>query len=155
MSASQTAPVPSKAQSAAQPTFTPLAKPDHYTLHGAGISVTYLPTGAGGLAHLTYQDHHRTLNFSGDQIRKVDVPDLGTVVSVTLSITVDAGSTTFSVLIPAVNLPDHTGASAVIHTEGITTTHRFSLAPQFNLGQTESYTVVAMSGNASLVIIPL
>lgn len=133
-------------------TFT---SPNHYQLSGGGISVTYLPTGAGGLAHLQYQDSQRTLNFSGNQIRRVDVPDLGSVVSVTLMLTVDSGSTTFSVLIPQTTLQNVLGASAHIHTEGITTVHRFGLVPIFNLGQDELYTVTPMRGTASNVIIPL
>ena len=133
-------------------TFT---APNHYHLSGGGISVTYLPTGAGGVAHLQYQDPHRTLNFSGDQIRTVEVPDLATVVSVTLMLTVDSGSTTFSVLIPRATLQSTTGSSTTIHTDGITTVHRFGLAPIFNLGQDELYTVTPLRGNASNAIIPL
>ena len=129
--------------------------PDHYQLSGGGISITYLPTGAGGLSHLQYQDAQRTLNFSGDQIRRVDVDDIGSIVSVTLMITVDTGSTSFSVLIPKTTLQNTTGASAHIHTEGITTVHRFSLVPAFNLGQDELYTVTPLRGTASSVIIPL
>jgi hypothetical protein len=154
MSALQTPSVSSQAQPA-QPLGASIGKPDHYALHGGGISVTYLPTGAGGLAHLSYHDSHRSLSFTGNQIRRVDVPDLGTIVSVTLLLTVDSGSTTFSVLIPDVNLPNNTGASTVIHTDGITTTHRFSLIPALDLGQTELYEVTRMTGNASIVIIPL
>jgi hypothetical protein len=133
-------------------TFT---SPNHYQLSGDGISVTFLPTGAGGLAHFTYQDSQRTLNFTGDQIRKVDVPDLGTVVSVTLIMTVDSGSTTFSVLIPQTTLQNTAGASAHIRTLGITTVHRFGLVPVFNVGQDEIYSVVHLHGTASSVIIPL
>jgi hypothetical protein len=70
-------------------------------------------------------------------------------------ITVDSGSTTFSMLIPKVTLQNTTGASAHIHSEGITTVHRFSLVPMFDLGQDELYTVMAMRGTASSVIIPL
>jgi hypothetical protein len=137
------------------PVVQSFTAPNHYQLSGGGISITYLPVGAGGLAHLQYQDAQRTLNFSGDQIRTVEVPDIGTVVSVTLTITVDTGSTTFSVLIPRVTLQSTTGASAHIRTEGITTAHRFSVVPAFNLGQDELYTVTPLRGTASSVIIPL
>lgn len=129
--------------------------PNHYQLSGGGISITYLPTGAGGLAHFHYQDTHRTLDFTGDQIRKVEVPDLATVVSVTLMLTVDSGSTTFSVLIPRTTLQSTTGASTTIHTDGITTVHRFALAPMLNLGQNELYSVTPLRGTASNMIIPL
>jgi hypothetical protein len=137
------------------PVVQSFVAPDHYQLSGGGISITFLPVGAGGLAHLQYQDPQRTLNFTGEQIRKVEVPDLGTVVSVTLTLTVDSGSTTFSVLIPKTTLQATTGSSAHIRTEGITTVHRFSLVPAFNLGQDELYTVTPLHGTASNVIIPL
>jgi hypothetical protein len=144
-----------KGANTSTPQIQSFIAPNHYQLSGGGISITYLPVGAGGLAHLLYQDTQRTLNFTGDQIRSVEVPDLGTVVSVTLMITVDSGSTTFSMLIPKVTLQNTTGASAHIHSEGITTVHRFSLVPMFDLGQDELYTVTAMRGTASSVIIPL
>src|SRR4051812_731026 len=137
------------------PQLQPFTAPNHFQFAGGGINITYLPVGAGGVAHLQYHDAQRTVNFSGDQIRKVEVPDLGTVVSVTLVLTVDSGSTTFSVLIPRTTLQATTGSSTHIHTEGITTTHRFSLVPSFNLGQDELYSVTALRGTASNVIIPL
>lgn len=134
-------------------TFT---SPNHYQLSGGGgISLTYVPTGVGGQAHLQYQDCQRTLNFSGNQIRRVDVPDVGSIVSVTLTMTVDAGSTTFSVLIPATTLNGMVGSSATIRTEGITTVHRLSIVPAFNVGQDELYTVTPLVGTASNLILPL
>jgi len=139
----------------AAPTAQAFTAPDHYQLSGGGISITYLPIGAGGLGHLQYQDSLRTLNFSGDQIRTVEVPDIGSIVSVTLIMTVDSGSTTFSVLIPKTTLQSKVGSSAHIRTEGITTVHRFSLLPAANLGQDELYTVTSLHGTASDVIIPL
>jgi hypothetical protein len=140
---------------AASGATTPFVHPDLYQLAGGGITVTYHPVGVGGVPTLTYQDHHRSLSFRGDQIRRVEVPDLGTVVSVTLVMTVDAGSTTFSVLLPDVNLPNHTGSSASISTQGITTIHRFSIVPGLNQGQLEVYSVTHLSGTAWNVIVPL
>jgi len=137
------------------PSIQTFTVPNHYQLSGDGINITYLPVGAGGLAHLQYHDSQRTLNFTGDQIRRVEVPDLASVVSVTLRLTPDSGSTTFSVLIPRTTLQNITGSSAHIQTEGITTVHRFGLAPVFNLGQDELYTVTTLRGAASNVIIPL
>jgi len=138
--------------SPAPQTFT---SPDHYQLSGGGISITYLPIGVGALSRLQYQDALRTLEFSGDQVRKVDVPDLGTIVSVTLNLTVDSGSTTFSVLIPQTTLLAAPGSSAHIHTDGITTVHRFSVMPGALVGQDEFYTVTHLSGTASNILIPL
>ncbi len=139
----------------ASPAAKPFTAPDHYQLSGGGISITYLPTGAGGVSHLQYQDAQRTLNFSGAQIRTVEVPDIGSIVSVTLILTVDSGSTTFSVLIPKTTLQSAPGSSAHIRTEGITTVHRFSILPAALLGQDELYAVTALHGTASDVIIPL
>lgn len=139
----------------AQPAAVQFVAPDVFHLHGGGITIAYMPTGAGGLAHLSYQDPFRTLSFTGDQIRRVDVPDLGTIVSVTLVMTIDSGSTTFSVLLPQVSLPQQLGASVPISTDGITTVHRFSIVPALNHGQRELYSVTPLSGTASLVIIPL
>lgn len=148
------APAPQPPVAAPQPLPT-FAKPNLYELSGQGIDVTFLPVGAGGLAHFSYQDAHRSLQFSGDQIRTVEVADMGTVVSVTLVLTPDSGSTTFSVLLPQVNLDNHRGSSVAVNTDGITTHHRFSLVPQLLRGQLERYHVTPMHGTASLVIIPL
>jgi hypothetical protein len=44
-------------------------------------------------------------DFTGSEIGVVEVPDLGTLVSVTVLLTIDSGSTTFTVLLPRANLP--------------------------------------------------
>jgi hypothetical protein len=129
--------------------------PDLFQLWDRDVSVTYQPVFVGGRPSLTYRDRHRTLQFSGDEIRRVEVPDLGTVVSVTLVLTVDSGSTTFSLLLPRVHLPNHVGASTPIATEGITATQHLSVAPIFEQGQRDSYAVSRLDGTASLVILPL
>ncbi len=133
----------------AGPTFT---KPNVYRLHGHQLHVVYLPTGAGGLPHFTYQDALQTLNFTGDQIRTVDT-EIGTLVSVTIRATVDSGSTEFTLLVPTVNLGST--KSAHIQTEGITTIHRFSIFPPAMLGQTELYSTTRLYGTADEEIIPL
>jgi hypothetical protein len=131
------------------------AAPDLYELSGDGVSVVYHPVFAGGVPSLTYQDPYRTLHFRGDQIRRVDVPDLGTLISVTLVQTVDMGSTTFSVLLPRVNLPNHTGTSIPISTEGVTATHRLSPVVGLNQGARDVYSFTRLTGTAGLVILPL
>jgi len=128
--------------------------PNLYQLAGDGIHFS-LRTEGFRAPFVNYQDAHRTLTFSADQVRLVDVPDLGTIVSVTLLLTPDAGSTTFSVLLPQVNLPNHLGASERVRTRGITTVHKFSIAPQFDIEQREFYTPVRLKGSASRTIVPL
>jgi hypothetical protein len=72
------------------------------------------------------------------------------LVSVTIVNTIDTGSTTFSLLIPKVNL-DRTTHEASIKTEGIVTRHKFSVIPRFNTGQTEDYQFLILTGTAKAV----
>jgi hypothetical protein len=128
---------------AAPVTFT---APNLFQLHGGGILVTYSTTGIDGKPHFSYQDPQGSHNFTGDQINVTATP-IGNLVTVTLRRTTDAGSTTFSVLLPTVNLTGP-GVPAPISTEGITTMHRLSIIPAFNRGQTELYTFTPLSGTA-------
>ena len=133
--------------------------PNQYHLRGDGISVSYYPEGFGpiiggrGSLRLVYQDAHQSHAFYGDEVRTVDVADLGTVVSVTLVMTVDIGSTTFSILVPDVQLPEQQN-SVFIHTEGITTVHR-AFVGLIGHPQSETYTVTALSGTAAVGPLPL
>src|SRR4051794_31353899 len=115
-----------------------LVQPNHFQLsgghhHGGHLNVTYTthsgpatPEFPQGPPRFSYQDATQSLSFSGKDIEVVET-ELGQVVSVRIHLTVDQGSTTFSVLVPRVNLVS--GQPAPIYTEGITALHRFSLAP--------------------------
>lgn len=127
----------------------PFINPNQFQLSGNGLHVAYSIGGIAGRSHLSYQDSLRSSDFSGDQVRTVPC-DLGTLVSVTIQATVDAGSTSFSVLIPHMNIDS--GEMAQIRTQGITTLHRLSLVPQLNHGQLDQYTVVPMVGTAQHVV---
>jgi hypothetical protein len=105
-----------------------------------------------GRLQLTYQDAHRSLPFYQNDVRTVDVADLGTIVSVTLVLTVDIGSTTFSLLVPRVVLPGGQ-PSAFVHTDGVTTIHR-AFVGAIGHPQTDSYTVTRLDGTASSGILP-
>lgn len=124
--------------------------PNLYQVHGGGIHVTYSTTGIDGKPHFTYQDAQGSHNFSGDQINVAKTP-IGDLVTVTIRLTVDSGSTTFSLLVPVVNLTGP-GQAAPIRTEGITTVHRFSIVPAFNHGQIELYHVTTLIGTANQVV---
>jgi len=136
------------AQEAVGSTTLPFKTPDFYQLHGAQLHITYSTTSIDGKPRFGYQDASQTLTFEGNQIRTVTT-EIGILVTVTIHSTPDSGSTTFTLLVPTVNLGPSNQAS--IHTEGITTIHRFSIVPAFNRGQTESYTVTPLTGTASLV----
>jgi hypothetical protein len=129
--------------------MTDFVTPNLFTLSGHHLHISYASSGIDGKPHFTYQDAHQTLSFSGDQITTTS-NELGTIVSVRTRMTIDSGSTTFSVLIPRVRLAQ--GTTAPIHTLGIAAIHRFSMIPAFNVGQQDSYTQVALTGTAQQVI---
>jgi len=121
--------------------------PNYYALNGGGLHVTFTSSGLVGQPQLTYQDPQRTLQFSGSQIRYVD-SDAGTLVSVTTFMTVDAGATAFSLLIPRVTLQN--GKPARIRTLGITTVRRLTIdTPAY--GQLDTYQFYRLTGTASVV----
>jgi hypothetical protein len=123
--------------------------PNLYQLAGARVHVSYAASGIDGKAHLEYQDEHMTMHFKGDEIH-VTKTEVGTLLTVYLRRTIDAGATTFTLLLPDVALPGP-GASLRIETMGITTMHRFSIVPAFNSGQREVYSFTPLAGTAHLV----
>jgi hypothetical protein len=130
----------------ADPLTTP--PPNHYDLQGGSLHIVYSTTGIDGKPHFSYKNGTQTLSFSGDQIRTVGT-EIGTLVSVTTFMTIDSGSTSFSVLIPRVNL-DST-LRAAIKTEGIRTKHKFSIIPNLNRGQLDTYKYTVLTGSARFV----
>ena len=126
-----------------------LVTPNVYELKGGKLHVKFSTTSKNGQPYFAYQEGSRSFSFKGNEIRQVK-SDVGTLVSVTIHMTVDSGSTTFTLLVPAVNLAEQ-DSPAQIHTIGITTVHRFSVVPAANHGQTELYTTTQLSGTGSLV----
>jgi hypothetical protein len=122
--------------------------PNLYQFHGTQLHLTYTTTSVDGKPRFTYQDAHRALSFSGDEIRTT-ATEIGTVVTVTLLRTVDVGFTTFSLLLPTVHLDQTMQAS--IATKGITTVHRTLQIPVANRDQLELYTVTSLTGTARMV----
>lgn len=130
--------------------------PNQYYLQGGGISVAYSPEGWGPLVLdqgpliLAYHDANQSKGFRRDAVQTTEVAALGTIVTVTLGAEEPIGSTTFSLLIPAVLLPQ--GENSVpIGTDAITTFHRqFPPVPQ-----REYYTVTELTGTAVSGPLPL
>lgn len=131
------------------PAIRPLQQANHFTLAGRGLHVEYASTSFSGKPVLSYRDTAQMRAFSGDEIETVEVPALGTVVSVTLNVVPDAGRTTFSVIIPHVAVAG-IGMPAPVTTEAATVFHRTSLIGQVP-GQEESYTFTRMTGTANLI----
>ncbi len=119
-----------------------------FHLHHASLHITYATGALGSKVGLTYQDASQTLHFDEPQLRRVQT-DLGEAVSVTLRLTPDAGSTTFTLVIPHVTLD--VNQHVPVSTIGITTLHRFSIAPQLLHGQLETYSVATLHGTASAI----
>jgi hypothetical protein len=131
---------------ASQPINQAAQAPNLYQLSGKQLNITYSTSGIDGKPHFSYQDLQQTLSFTGDQIRSVET-EIGTLVSVTIRMTVDTGGSTFSLLLPRVNIPGE--QSVPIQTVGTTTLHRFSILP-IN-GQLDFYTVTRLHGSAARV----
>jgi len=124
-------------------------QPNFYAVSGGGLHVTYSTTSINGQPHVSYVSPFVSHNFSGSQITTSPSP-LGTLVTVTIQMTVDSGSTSFTLLVPRVNLggpADH----VPIDTQGITTHHRFSVFQGAMHGQLDTYAVQELTGTASHV----
>ena len=100
-------------------------QPNRYELQSADgkTKVDYETSNFFGLPtlNLTQPPGHPIRHFSGSQIRAVNT-EIGTLVTVTTQLSIDTGSTSFSVLLPAVTLTsiaDHKAFS----TEAIITSH--------------------------------
>ncbi|MBH8564618.1 hypothetical protein I8748_20930 [Nostoc sp. CENA67] len=135
------------------PSYAETKTPNLYNLssynhRGYRIKVTYSTSSITGRPLFHYEDKEQTLDFTGDEIRTAEL-EIGTLVTVTTRRTVDTGSTTFSLLIPRVNLGENNQAQ--IETDGITTVNKFSTIPVFNQGQTQTYIITPLKGTAESV----
>lgn len=124
-------------------------QPNSFELSGGSIHISYTTSGIDGQPHLSYRDAKRKLSFSGSEIRTVET-EVGTMVNVTTTMTVDTGSVTFSIIVPNINLGST--LNSLIRTQGIETIHKFSVIPSFNIGQRDTYKFYNLIGNAKFVV---
>jgi hypothetical protein len=122
--------------------------PNQYDLQGPGIGVSYSTTSFAGQPQLTLKKSRQTLNFSGDQIGSVETP-IGELITVTIAQTADRGNTTFSFLLPTIDLPA-ISSKQVVRTVGVTTIHKTTIAGPPK-GQQETYKTTALRGSARQV----
>jgi hypothetical protein len=113
-------------------------KVDYETSSFIGQPTFNLTQGPGPIRH-----------FSGSQIRTVNT-EIGTLVSVTTHLTIDTGSTSFTVLIPAISLTTISDHKAFA-TEAIVTAHTGPNSSPF-IGVHETYQFIPLKGEASFVI---
>jgi hypothetical protein len=88
-------------------------------------------------------------HFTGSQIRTLN-SEIGTLVTVTTQLTIDAGSTSFSVLIPAISLAA-VGDHKTFATEAIVTSHTGPNSVP-STGVHEKYQFIPLKGEASFVL---
>lgn len=124
-----------------------MATANHYLLSGGDLHVDYFETAIDGRPLLSYQNAHGTQTFHGEDI-ELSSTLLGTLVSVTIRRTVDTGSTSFSVLLPAINVEQ---GAMPLNTIGITALHRYSVLPALMRGQLDTYSVAQLHGSAEIV----
>jgi hypothetical protein len=132
----------------------PNVQPNEYTLKGGNITFTYVTSNFLGQPFVSYNDGTTTKDFFGSAVRVLET-GIGTLVTVTTFMTVDAGGTEFSVLLPFIALAD-TNELQTFSTDGVATS--FSGPDSFPLsGVRESYEFITMTGTARLikVFVPL
>ena len=113
-------------------------KVDYETTSFIGQPVLNLTQGPGPIRH-----------FAGSQIRTLNT-EVGTLVTVTTHMTVDTGSTSFSVLIPAISLAAVSDHKAFA-TEAIVTSHTGPNSIP-STGVHETYQFIPLNGEANFVL---
>jgi hypothetical protein len=130
-------------------TGAPMAteEPNLFTLHGRGLHVTLATTSLTGRPQLTYQDTQQARQFEGDEITFADTA-FGRLASVVLVSVPDLGTTTFTLVVPEVNLVG--AASHAVSTIGVTAVHSTTIIGP-PPGQSTSLHTVRLRGNADQV----
>lgn len=119
--------------------------PNQFDLRGGTIRISYSTSSFAGGAQLTFKKGRLTLNFRGSQINEVET-SIGSVITVVIGNVPDKSSTSFSFLLPAINLATVSTKQA-FRTIGITTTHKTSIGGPPK-GVLNTYRTVELSGVA-------
>jgi hypothetical protein len=127
-------------------------QPNRFVLRSndGSTTVDYETTGFIGQPTLNLKQGPGPIrHFAGSQIRAV-ATEIGTLVTVTTHLTIDAGSTSFSVLIPSITLSSVSEQKA-FETEAIVTSHTgpLSIPPT---GVHEAYKFIPLKGEATFVV---
>ncbi|MBV9390273.1 MAG: hypothetical protein JOY96_00120 [Verrucomicrobia bacterium] len=125
--------------------------------HEDATHVVYYPQAPGPIpsdptkrgARLDYEGPEGTFSFLGDQIENQAGP-LGSLITVALERSIDAGELAFSLVLPPVNMG--TEQRETFHTVAIKTK---SFGILIKKGARLTYTLVHLKGVAELVILPL
>ena len=123
--------------------------PNQYNLQGQGVSISYSTTSLSGKPQLSFKKGRQTLSFSGDEIGVLDT-SIGALITVTIAKTVDRGFTSFSFLLPTIELTSQS-AKQLFRTLGITTVHTTTIAGPVK-GAQQTYKSVPLRGTARRLI---
>jgi hypothetical protein len=132
----------SPAQAPASGSYQP---PNQYSLQGNEITIRYGWFGSPTV--MSYQDSNRSLSFN--QATVTEVPTLGTIVSVTIVPGgTDTAETTFSLVVPPVEVPGQLGSMGPPSSVHVETFGIITVAPDA-LDFPPTYTVINLSGEAT------
>jgi hypothetical protein len=126
---------------------------NNFVLHGVGknsdVSIIYSSTSFKGVPIFNYKDSRITRNFMGKQQIRSQKTEIGTMVTVTLRMTIDDGNTKLTLFVPAINLD---GSPRNFNTIAIRTTSKNNIVgPSIIKGALQSYVVIYLKGTASHV----
>lgn len=119
-----------------------------FTLKSRRISVTFSAASITGQPLMHFQDRQHEVSVRGDEIRRVET-EIGTLVTITLEMTVDTGALLFTLVVPRVALASPR-AEQRIFTQGFYTRTRLPLLAIGSV-QLQTSEVVELKGDASFV----
>jgi hypothetical protein len=122
-----------------------LAEANQFNISGP-IVINYSASSIAGVPTFSYKDAERDLQFSGDEVTRIDAP-IGELVTVTLETVVDAFVRTFTLLVPRIRLS--MGDQVEFETLGVVTVNLTGLVPPAGVLQT--YSLHQLSGVARAV----
>jgi len=122
----------------------PQLVPTQYRLSGDHAAIEYATTSFAGRPTFDYKAGQTHVTVSGDQIRVIE-SEFGTLVTITIETTADAGDTTLTLLIPAITVTQQE-PSAKFETKAVVMSLR-------RLGQVHQfYRILNLRGTAEFVV---
>ena len=122
--------------------------PNLYEIQGQGVRVGYSTSSITGKAQLSFKKGRKTLTFTGNEIGLLDTA-IGALITVTIASTPDHSFTSFSFLLPAIQLSKES-AKQSFRTIGITTVHKTTITGPVK-GVQQVYKSVQLRGTAQQV----
>jgi len=124
-----------------------MAEANVFELTGNNLQISYSARGPfidqpGLQPTFTYQDQEQNLAFSGEQLR-TQQSEMGTLVSVSLKISIDAGATILTLLLPTITMGEMTAQPFETYA---VVTQTFGILPR--VGARQVYNVLQLNGTA-------